>query len=101
MPTTTSLTLPARTPLAMHSPSTSKALMLRPTPPPAPATLTLSLDLAGLRALVKEIVAVVLAEQNQTHQALPEGRLAWSELEAARLLGLEPHQLRDERRRGA
>jgi len=60
-------------------------------------------DQDGLRAVIQDTVrttvAVVLA-QLETDRAKLNGRLAYSEAEAAALLGLEPHQLRDERRRG-
>lgn len=67
---------------------------------PSDNPLALSIDRAGLKALVKLVVAEVLADREQCRQALPDGRLAWSEAEAARLLGMAQHQLRDERRRG-
>ena len=68
-------------------------------PPPAGPPLALSIDPEALRPLLRELVAEALA-QLQQHQAALGDRLAWSEPEAARLLGLNPHQLRDERRRG-
>jgi hypothetical protein len=69
---------------------------------PAPAPFALTFEAEGLRHLVVEIVAQVLA-QLEADRAKLDGdrdRLAFSEEEAARLIGLEPHQLRDERRRG-
>jgi hypothetical protein len=45
------------------------------------------------------VVREALAQLEAARAAVPE-RLAYSEQEAARLIGLEPHQLRDERRRG-
>jgi len=53
-----------------------------------------------LRPLVRDIVVEVLAVQAQDQARLGEERLAWSEPEAAQLLGLQTHQLRDERLRG-
>ncbi len=52
-----------------------------------------------LRPLIEEVVAEVLARMEAARPQL-EGRMAFSEEEAARLLGLQPHVLRDERLRG-
>ncbi|MFO0970587.1 MAG: helix-turn-helix domain-containing protein [Gemmataceae bacterium] len=52
-----------------------------------------------LRPLVAEIVAQTV-KQMRDDDAKTNGRIAWSEAEAAALLGLEQHVLRDERRRG-
>lgn len=52
-----------------------------------------------LRPLVATIVTEALA-QLRTDEAALGDKLAFDEREAARLLGLEPHQLRDERLRG-
>jgi hypothetical protein len=57
-------------------------------------------DAATLRPLIKTVVEEVLAELEQVRATLPEDRLAYSEAEAAAKLGLQPWQLRDERRRG-
>jgi hypothetical protein len=65
----------------------------------AGAALSLTLDQATLRSLIAAVVAEVLAQMEKDGARL-DGRLAWSEAEAAALLGLEPHVLRDERRRG-
>jgi helix-turn-helix protein len=62
--------------------------------------LSLHVDTEALRPLVREIVAEVLDRLEGDRAKLSAGRLAYSEEEAARLLGLEPHVLRDERRRG-
>jgi hypothetical protein len=67
--------------------------------PTTPAPLTLALDPEALRPLVRDIVAEVLTQVRQEEARL-DGRLAYSEEEAARLLGLLPHVLRDERLRG-
>lgn len=51
---------------------------------------------------LQPVIAAIVAEtlrQLQTDQGT-NGRLAYSEAEAAELLGLEQHQLRDERLRG-
>jgi hypothetical protein len=66
----------------------------------APAAgLSLQFDPAALRPLVEQVVAEVLRTL-EAEQARLDGKLAYSEEEAAALLGLEYHQLRDERRRG-
>jgi hypothetical protein len=66
------------------------------TPPP----FSLNLDPAALRPLIETAVTEAIARLEATRAALPGDRLAYSEEEAARLPGLEPHVLRDERRRG-
>lgn len=53
-----------------------------------------SFDESVLRPLVKAVVAEVLAEQKQLQQ-IHERRLAYTEAEAAAMLGLNPWQLRD------
>jgi hypothetical protein len=68
-------------------------------PDATPAGLSLRLDAEGLRPLIVEVVREVLAQMEAARQRL-DGRLGFSEEEAARLIGLEPHVLRDERRRG-
>ena len=60
---------------------------------------SLSLNPAYLRPLIAEVVKETLAALEADRARLGD-RLAFSEPEAARLLGLAPHQLRDERRRG-
>jgi hypothetical protein len=62
--------------------------------------MQLQIDGAVLRPLIAEVVREVLAQLRKADAALPEGKLAFSEAEAARLLGLNPWQLRDERLRG-
>jgi len=47
-----------------------------------------------IRPVVEEVAAVVASRTGD------DGRLAYPEKEAARLLGLAPHQLRDARLRG-
>ena len=53
-----------------------------------------------LRPLVRAVVAEVMAELERAEVQVPADKLAYSEAEAASLLSLLPHQLRDERRRG-
>jgi hypothetical protein len=65
-------------------------------PPPG---LSLQLDTEVLEPVIRKIVAEVLAATEEKNARLGD-RLAYSEQEAARLLGLNPHQLRDERLRG-
>jgi hypothetical protein len=61
--------------------------------------LSINLDPEALTPLVEMVVQTTLARLEAVRTAL-DGKLAYSEEEAARLLGLEPHVLRDERRRG-
>lgn len=59
--------------------------------------ITFSID--DLRPLATTLVAEALAQLRADDAKLGE-RLAYSEPEAAQLIGLESHQLRDERLRG-
>lgn len=61
----------------------------------------LKLDLPAdvLRPIVAAIVAEVLDQRAGDERRIPE-RLAYSEAEAAALLGVQRHVLRDARRRG-
>src|SRR5262249_48134401 len=70
--------------------------------PDTPATVGLSLQLerAALAPLVAQVVEETLRRLDESRTRLSPERLAYSEAEAARLLGLAPHQLRDERLRG-
>lgn len=68
--------------------------------PPADAPLSLRIDPAALVPVIEATVREVLAQHQQASEAVPSDRLAYSEAEAARMLGLERHQLRDIRRRG-
>jgi hypothetical protein len=61
--------------------------------------VTLAVDVAALRPLIESVVEATVSRLEAARTAL-DGKLAYSEEEAARLLGLEPHVLRDERRRG-
>lgn len=58
--------------------------------------MQLSLSPDDLRPLVREIAAELLAQFRADESRIGD-RLAYSEGEAAALLGLEQHQLRDER----
>jgi hypothetical protein len=60
--------------------------------------INLQLDPDVLKPLIEQL-AVELLARLETERAKLEGRIAYSEAEAARLLGLERHQLRDERLR--
>ena len=63
--------------------------------------LFLHFDPEVLAPIIQAVVRETLTQLEGERQRLPEnGRLAYSEEEAARMLGLESHQLRDERRRG-
>jgi len=66
--------------------------------PSEPAAI-LSLPAGALRPLIEEVVSAAIARLEEARAKLPD-RLCYSEPEAAALLGLKPHQLRDERRRG-
>jgi Helix-turn-helix domain len=61
--------------------------------------VNLQLDSATLIPLIRQIVTETVALLDAERAKLSE-KLAYSEEEAARLLDLEPWQLRDERRRG-
>jgi hypothetical protein len=65
---------------------------------PDRSPLSLSLDADALRPLIREVVGETLAALEQDRAKISD-RLAYSEAEAARLLGLHTHQLRDERLR--
>jgi hypothetical protein len=67
--------------------------------PGAPLGAVLSIDPAALAPLVKQIVEATLAAAAEAGGQLPD-RIAFGESEAARMLGLRAHQLRDERLRG-
>jgi hypothetical protein len=59
--------------------------------------LELKVDESALRPLVRLVVAEVLAELERL-QRFQQDRLVYSEAEAADMLGLRQHQLRDIRR---
>lgn len=52
----------------------------------------------ALRPLIKAVVVETLAEVEQDRQRIPADRLAFTEAEAAAMLGLNYHQLRDMRK---
>jgi hypothetical protein len=61
--------------------------------------VALQISVEALRPLVEEVVKATLAQLEAVRATLPD-RLAFTEPEAAALLSLQPHQLRDERLRG-
>lgn len=61
--------------------------------------MKLSIDLAELQPLIERVVEETIARMQHIEATLPQ-KMAFSEPEAARLLSMQPHQLRDERRRG-
>lgn len=61
--------------------------------------MKLSFDAVDLDPVVRAVVAEVLAQHDATDAKLGN-RLAFPEPEAAALLGIAPHVLRDARRRG-
>jgi hypothetical protein len=63
------------------------------------SALQLSIDPAALEPLIRQTVEATIARLDELRGPLGD-KLAFDESEAARLLSLEPHQLRDERRRG-
>src|SRR5207253_9815042 len=65
------------------------------------AGINLQFELDALQSLIEAVIAETVARLDAARSALPDnGKLAFSEPEAARLLSLRPHQLRDERLRG-
>jgi hypothetical protein len=65
-----------------------------------PAPLALRLDAEALRPLITEIVEQTVNRLKAEAKDRADGPLCYSEEEAARLLGVNAHVLRDERRRG-
>jgi hypothetical protein len=63
------------------------------------AGINLQLEPDILEPLIRQVVRETIAACDAERSKL-DGKLAYSEPEAARLLGLEPHVLRDERLRG-
>ena len=61
--------------------------------------LNLQLDPEVLDPIIREVVKLTIAALEQDRATVGD-RLAYSEAEAARLLSLHVHQLRDERLRG-
>src|SRR5262245_43906077 len=64
------------------------------------ASVVVHLDADRLRPLIEAVVAEAIRQLGDARGQLDGDRLAYAEPEAARLLGLEEHVLRDERRRG-
>ncbi len=62
--------------------------------------LSLLLNSEALKPLIRQIVEEVVAALEEDRSKFDGELLAFSEEKAARLLGLESHVLRDERRRG-
>src|SRR5262245_1923738 len=61
--------------------------------------VALQIDPESLRPLIEQVVQATVVRLEDVRATLGS-RLAYSEAEAAALLGLHPHQLRDERLRG-
>jgi hypothetical protein len=61
--------------------------------------LNLSIDPDALEPIIRQAVVATVAEL-EAHRDRLGDKLAFSEPEAAHMLSMEPHQLRDERRRG-
>lgn len=61
--------------------------------------MNVSLSPDDLRPLVEQVVAATL-ERIEADQARTQGRLAYREAEAAALIGIPAHSLRDARLRG-
>lgn len=59
-------------------------------------TLNLPVAASALTPLIRDVVQEVLRHQTSLDNKLSD-KLAYAEPEAARLLGLKPHQLRDAR----
>jgi hypothetical protein len=59
----------------------------------------MTLDVEALGPLIERSVQAAIVRLDELRAPFGD-RLAFSEAEAARLIGLEEHQLRDERRRG-
>jgi len=62
--------------------------------------VNLQLEPETLEPLIRRVVEETLARVADAQAALPNGRVAYSEEEAAELLGLEANCLREERVRG-
>jgi hypothetical protein len=62
--------------------------------------LQLAIDPTALTPLIRAVVEQTIARLDEARSALPD-KLAFTEAEAARLLSLNQHQLRDERLRGS
>lgn len=61
--------------------------------------MKLEIDDSTLESLIERVVVTALARV-EADQAKVDGRLAFTESEAAAVIGVRPHVLRDARRRG-
>lgn len=66
---------------------------------PERGMVSINFSESELRPLVRSVVAEVMAEINQLQNGR-EGQVAYTEAEAANMLGLKQHQLRDRRLAG-
>jgi hypothetical protein len=62
--------------------------------------ISLTAPAEALEPLIEQVVAAALTRFEEARETLPDDRLCYTESEAARLLSLKPHVLRDERLRG-
>ena len=62
--------------------------------------MSITIDNDNLRPLIQSVVTETLAAAEQAQAKLPEERLAYTESEAAALIGIASHVLRDARLRG-
>jgi hypothetical protein len=62
--------------------------------------VSLAIDPKSFQQLITAIVQQVVQDLDSARATVGEDRIGYSEAEAAALLGLESHVLRDERRRG-
>lgn len=62
--------------------------------------ISLNLDATTLAPLIRQIVGEVLAQSNGDEAKANQGKLAYSEQEAGRLVGVPAHVIRDSRLRG-
>jgi hypothetical protein len=67
--------------------------------PDSSSGLSFQIDAERLRPLIEAVIEQTLLRLEQIRATLPD-RMAFGESEAARLIGLQAHQLRDERLRG-
>ncbi len=65
----------------------------------SPNAVALTIPPEALTPVIEQTVAAVLAQLRDDGELLPAGPLAWPEAQAAAMLSLAPHQLRDLRLR--
>jgi hypothetical protein len=65
----------------------------------SPGAFQVALDSALLEPLIARVVEQTIVRLDEAREALPD-KIAFGEADAARLLSLRAHQLRDERLRG-